>query len=133
MNLAIHAQNFRCFELMLSILLNARETFISRNFLADLRSMLDMEAPSVDMFFDSKMVETKACSDIDKVRWTIEDEFVQIPLKSQLFTRKDIHRVTCPRLEEDEEAEEVTQKSAPEARAAKNLGTSYTLAIHAQL
>jgi len=44
LNLAIRNKNFRCFELMLSILLNASDVFISRNFLNDLAVMIELEA-----------------------------------------------------------------------------------------
>ena len=44
LNLAIKNKNFRCFELMLSILLNASDVFVSRNFLNDLAHMIEIEA-----------------------------------------------------------------------------------------
>lgn len=50
--------------------------------------MLEVEAKTVDKFFDEKMVENKSTKDIEKVRWTIEEESVRIVLKSQLFTKK---------------------------------------------
>lgn len=52
LNLAIRNKNFRCFELMLSILLNANDVFISKNFLNDMGNILEVEAHTVEMFFD---------------------------------------------------------------------------------
>ena len=52
LNLAIRNKNFRCFELMLSILLNANDVFISKNFLSDMSNMLEVEANTVETFFD---------------------------------------------------------------------------------
>ena len=75
-------KSFRCFELMLSILTNATDVFVSKNFLLDLGFMLDVEAKTVDKFFDEKMVENESTRDIEKVRWTIEEESVRIVLKS---------------------------------------------------
>ena len=74
-------KSFRCFELMLSILTNATDVFVSKNFLLDLGFMLDVEAKTVDKFFDEKMVENESTRDIEKVRWTIEEESVRIVLK----------------------------------------------------
>lgn len=48
LNLAIRNKNFRCFELMLSMLLNASDVFISRNFLNDLAFMIELEATTVE-------------------------------------------------------------------------------------
>lgn len=75
-------KSFRCFELMLSILTNATDVFVSKNFLLDLGFMLDVEAKTVDKFFDEKMVENESTRDIEKVRWIIEEESVRIVLKS---------------------------------------------------
>ena len=66
---------------MLSILTNATDVFVSKNFLLDLGFMLDVEAKTVDKFFDEKMVENESTRDIEKVRWTIEEESVRIVLK----------------------------------------------------
>lgn len=44
MNLAIRNKNFRCFEMMLSILLNASDAFVSRSFLRDMGYMIEIEA-----------------------------------------------------------------------------------------
>lgn len=52
LNLAIQNKNFRCFELMLSILNNARDVFVSKNFLSDLGQMIEMESKTVDQFFN---------------------------------------------------------------------------------
>lgn len=64
--------------------------------------MLEVEAKTVDKFFDEKMVENKSTKDIEKVRWTIEEESVRIVLKSQLFTKKQIEEYTAPAVEDEE-------------------------------
>ena len=72
LNLAIKQKNFRCFELMLSILLNAGDAFVSRNFLSDLGSMMELEAQTVESFFERKLVDNFASIAIEKVKWTLE-------------------------------------------------------------
>jgi len=59
---------------MLSILLNADDTFVSRNFLKDLGSMMELEAKTVEEFFERKLVDNFASMAIEKVRWTLEQE-----------------------------------------------------------
>lgn len=104
LNLAIKNRNHRCFELMLSILLNAKDVFVSRQFLSDLRFMMELETNTVEAFFNSKFVENVATAAIVKVKWSIEEESVGIVTSSQLFTKMDIQAMTCP--EEDEEKSE---------------------------
>lgn len=57
---------------MLSILLNASDTFISRNFLSDLGNMMELEAVTVENFFERKLVDNFASIAIEKVKWTLE-------------------------------------------------------------
>jgi len=59
---------------MLSILLNADDTFVSRNFLKDLGSMMELEAKTVEEFFERKLVDNFASMAIEKVKWTLEQE-----------------------------------------------------------
>lgn len=123
LNLAIQNKNFRCFELMLSILNNARDVFVSKNFLSDLGQMIEMESKTVDQFFNQKFVENKATIDIEKVKWTIEEESVGIVLKSQLFTPAMIEEITCPPSDGEQEEEEEVKRD--------KISTKYTLDIHA--
>lgn len=81
-NLAIRYKNFRCFELMLSILLNASNTFVSRNFLSEVSIMLEIEAKTVEEFFNRKFVDNASSQAIEKVKWTIEEESKIIVLPS---------------------------------------------------
>ena len=85
LNLAIKQRNFRCFELMLSIVLNASDTFVSRNFLSDLGSMMELEAQTVETFFEKKLVDNFASMAIEKVKWTIEPEQKTIVHATQIF------------------------------------------------
>lgn len=97
LNLAIRNKNFRCFELMLSILVNANDVFVSKSFLRDLGYMIEIEASTIDLFFDTKMVDNIASKRIEKVKWTIEKESIGMLLSSQLFTKEKIEEYTCPR------------------------------------
>ena len=97
LNLAIRNKNFRCFELMLSILLNATDCFVSKNFLSDLGNMIELEAPTVELFFDKKLVDNVATKAIEKVKWSLEDSSVGIVVPSQLFTKEMIEEHTCPK------------------------------------
>lgn len=96
LNLAIRNRNFRCFELMLSILLNSTDTFVSRNFLNDLGFMIEIEAQTVELFFDKKFVDNFASRVIEKVKWTIDSERVGIVHSSQLFSIDLIEKFTAP-------------------------------------
>ena len=90
LNLAIRNKSFRCFELMLSMLLQAQDSYVSRNFLSDLELMIGMESPTVDKFFDMKMVDNAASKAIEKIKWSLEEEKTSIVLQSQLFTKEMI-------------------------------------------
>lgn len=74
--------------MMLSILLNASDAFVSKSFLRDMGYMLEIEAPVVEQFFNRKLVDNKASMQIEKVKWTIEKESVGMLLTSQLFTKQ---------------------------------------------
>ena len=103
LNLAIRNKNFRCFELMLSILLNAGDVFISRNFLNDLSFMIELEASTVEQFFERKLVDNFASKAIEKVKWTIDEESIGIVHSSQLFSKALIEKHTAPDEEESTE------------------------------
>lgn len=131
LNLAIRNRNFRCFELMLSILLNAGDVFVSRNFLNDLGFMIEIEAQTVELFFDKKFVDNFASREIEKVRWTIEAERVEIVHSSQLFSIDLIEQFTAPKDKNHDIAEESKGKSS-EDEMKKVIGKR-KLGIHSQL
>ena len=81
---------------MLSILLNATDAFVSRSFLKDLGYMIEIEATTVDQFFNSKLVDNLASKKIEKVKWTIDKDAVGILVPSQLITKDQIELHTCP-------------------------------------
>lgn len=97
LNLAIKNRSFRCFELMLSLLLNASDTFISHNFLKDLGAMMELEATTVEQFFERKLVDNFASMAIEKVKWTLEQETKVIVHHTQLFNSKLIEKHTAPK------------------------------------
>lgn len=106
MNLAIKNKNFRCFELMLSILINAKDAFVSRSFLNDLGYMMDIEATVVELFFNNKLVDNFSSMAIEKVKWTIEEDSIGILVPSQLITKEKIEEHTCPPENDEKKTEE---------------------------
>ena len=129
LNLAVKHKNFRCFELMLSILLNAKDSFISRQFLTDLRFMMEMETNVVESFFDQKFVTNVSTSAIEKVKWSIDADSVGMVTSSQLFTKDQIEELTYP-AEDREDTEE--QKKKVDEGGSKTV-VKPTLDIHSQL
>lgn len=111
---------------MLSILLNAKDVFVSRQFLSELRNMMEMETNTVETFFDEKFVHNVATDAIVKVKWSIEEDYVGMTTSSQLFTKMDIQSITCP--EEDGDNQE--KKKVEEG---PKMITKPTLDIHCQL
>ena len=98
LNLAIKDKNYRCFELMLSMLIRADDTFISSHLLKNLNQILEMETPTIEMFFNTKAVDNVACKKIEKVRWNLEDkDSVSLSFPTQLFTVDDIEKECCPK------------------------------------
>ena len=114
---------------MLSILVHASDAFVSKSFLTDLGNMIEMEATTVETFFNSKMVDNHASKQIEKVKWTLEEDSVSIYLPSQLFTREQIEEHTCP--PDDDTAKK--EQDVPQEEKDDKFIVKPTLQIHTQL
>jgi len=81
---------------MLSILLKGERTCVSRSFLADFNYMIHAETNVVERFFEEKFVTNYCCENLTKIKWTRDEDKLNILLLSQIFSQSMIESFTAP-------------------------------------